>query len=190
MLAKQQYQASVAAAALQAANDEWERSSNMTGFGGTTPSFPMPQNASMYGMPSFPGMMQGLSGGSSSVYGGPSPGSVAAGYGSGSPQNWGTSSVFGESFGPPTMPRSASAPKLQQYLSPPSGSGRTPQTAAQQGKRRDRLPSASMSMAPGQPISKGSAMQERHRRGEPGTRTASPSGDATGREPPSSWRGN
>src|SRR4051794_9913359 len=117
MLAKQQYQASVAAAALQAANDEWERSSNMSGFNpATSPAgFPMQMHMpmpGMYGMPQYPMMMgQGgmpmgspsAYGGGGSVYGGGGGGYSASQFGT-SPQRWAASSVYGESFGPPSMP--------------------------------------------------------------------------------------
>jgi hypothetical protein len=100
MMAKQQYRASVAAAALQAANDEWERSSSMTGLNSTCQSLNMSMQ-SMYGgggMPQFPMMMPGMPRmpgmpkGSASAYGGGSR-SVDGGFlgsqAGASPQNLG-----------------------------------------------------------------------------------------------------
>lgn len=120
--AKQQYQQAMAAAAMQAANDEWERSSAMTGFSGA-PSLPaMPSYGgyptSPYGMPQmFPAMSNyagsEYGGGRASMYGSPGGG-------------WGSQSVYGESFGPPpalppmpTMPRSSTSHDVRSDMPTP-----------------------------------------------------------------------
>lgn len=86
-IAKQTFQYAVAQQALAAANDEWERSSTMTRFGGPAPA---PQWG--YGM----GMRQ------SAMF--PSaPRSMYAGSVGGSGGGWGgTGSVYGNAFGPTT----------------------------------------------------------------------------------------
>lgn len=83
-IAKQTFQYAVAQQALAAANDEWERSSTMTGYGGPSPA---PQWG--YGM----GMRQSvmLSQAPRSMYAG-SVGSASGGWG-------GTGSLYGNSFG-------------------------------------------------------------------------------------------
>ncbi len=199
-MAKQQYQASVAAAALQAANDEWERSSNMTGLNSQSPNIPMYGGG---GMPQFPMMMPGMPGmsgmpmGSASAYGG---GSVYGGFSgsqAGAP-HWGSTSAYGEAFGPSTVPRSTSAPKLQ---TTPAAQPQRPGPGVVQSRRKDRSSSASMSLLADQPIpnSKSTRSPERSRRGVGSTSSrtivTSPLADidsplSSGSLPPSSWRGN
>jgi hypothetical protein len=104
LIAKQTYQMTIAQQALQAANDEWERSSNATAFGmqgsvygNSAMMGPMNMGMGMGGLPMFP----------------PAPASMYAGGGStivGSrPSNWGTGSVYGASFGPAPNRRSGIA---------------------------------------------------------------------------------
>lgn len=78
-LAKQQYQAAMVAAAMQAAEDAWERGSTMTGLGSTTgrnpsPMAQMPYNNNNFGMggPGMFGMLPTFDG-AGSVYGGNAP---------------------------------------------------------------------------------------------------------------------
>lgn len=99
-IAKQAYQYAVAQQALAAANDEWERSSTMTGF--------MPvntvngyMNMNMRGSVMFPpapvSMYAGNTGGGGSLING------FGGLGGGAGASWGeTRSVYGGSFGPTT----------------------------------------------------------------------------------------
>ncbi|KAF8580117.1 hypothetical protein K439DRAFT_328331 [Ramaria rubella] len=123
-IAKQTFQYAVAQQALAAANEEWERNSTMTGYGGPAPT---PQWG--YGM----GMRQ------SGMFT-PSPRSMYAGSVSGGGGGWGgTGSAYGNSFGPvaaggrnsiysqgdravpvqrPARPRTKTAPSA---TSPPNG---------------------------------------------------------------------
>lgn len=127
-IAKQTFQYAVAQQALAAANEEWERSSTMTGYGG--PSAPQWG----YGV----GMRQ-------SAMFPPAPRSMYAGSINGGAGGWGgTGSVYGNAFGPgaaggrtstysladggaqrPVRPRTKTAPSA---ASPPAGtpSGRVP----------------------------------------------------------------
>ncbi|KDQ31453.1 hypothetical protein PLEOSDRAFT_175853 [Pleurotus ostreatus PC15] len=105
MYAKQAYQMAVAQQAMAAAADEWERSSNIGGFGSGGSVY----GGSMYGgSPSLPSMGMGMGGwgsgmmfppGPRSMYGGAAQSEYGGGMGGGG-GGWGSKSVYGESFGP------------------------------------------------------------------------------------------
>ncbi|KAJ9121724.1 hypothetical protein QFC22_002345 [Naganishia vaughanmartiniae] len=128
-LAKQQYQAAMVAAAMQAAEDAWERGSNMTGLGSTSgrttsPMAQMPYNNNNFGMggPGMFGMLPTFDGagsthGAISPTSGPSPqyNTFAA------PRP--AASVYGESSRPRMIPgdqprpnRSRSSPSLDKLM--------------------------------------------------------------------------
>ena len=134
MIAKQTYQMAVAQQALAAAGDEWERNSNVSGFGGSQGFGPNPgfgvggQNMNM-GMFGMAGGMGGYGGGmgmgmpngwsnaslmvpsgARSVYGGAFGGAQSEyGVSSGGGGGWGSRSVYGESFGPSPGDRASRA---------------------------------------------------------------------------------
>ena len=91
LIAKQAYQYAVAQQAMQAAGDEWERGSSVSGFN--------PGGGMGMGMPGYG--MNPMWGNSSPIFP-PAPRSMYAGsaYGAPSEANWGSASVYGESFGP------------------------------------------------------------------------------------------
>ncbi|KAF4604607.1 hypothetical protein EYR40_003381 [Pleurotus pulmonarius] len=105
MYAKQAYQMAVAQQAMAAAADEWERSSNIGGFGSGGSVY----GGSVYGgSPSLPSMGMGMGGwgsgmmfppGPRSMYGGAAQSEYGGGMGGGG-GGWGSKSVYGESFGP------------------------------------------------------------------------------------------
>lgn len=210
-MAKQQYTNAVAVAALQAANDEWERSSAMTGFGGGggggsvySPSVagggsvysPSGGFASPVGfIGGFPGMQSpSYFGSAMSAYGGGAPTSVYGG--SNAPrQQWtggGAASVYGETFGSTAtdratrqLPRTTSVPQMHRERP------RSDQKASQVGatRSRDRLPSSASK----------SAFTGGLQRPTPVTTTSSPPGrlgqssqspPSSAGFPPSTWRGN
>lgn len=121
MVAKQTYQMAVAQQAMAAANDEWEQASavsGMTGGGGggyfsqpmgMPPVPPMPQMPmGMMNMGFSPGMAGPWTPGAGMFPGG-ARSTYAATNGSGSElgMNWGTSSAYGDAFGPSTGNRSS-----------------------------------------------------------------------------------
>lgn len=205
--AKQQYASAVAAAAMQAANDEWERSSSMTGFGGGGSGY-MPSNG--FGGPT--GFMGGGGGGgymspgyfagsAMSAYGGGGGGAQSVYGGSTAPQHaqWGRpaapASVYGEAFGPSTsadkhsrrLPRTTSVPLIQVGQPARMSAGSHGQQQASQAgpaRNRERLPSSASraSMAGGGPRPK--AMTTASSPGKLGKSAQ------TSHEPPSSWKGH
>lgn len=209
--AKQQYASAVAAAAMQAANDEWERSSSITGFGGGGSGY---LSSNGYGSPG--GFMGGgynmspgyFAGSSMSAYGGGGGGGAAQSVygGSTAPQHaqWpprpaAPASVYGEAFGPSTstdkyskrLPRTTSVPLIQvgQNARMSTGANAT-QQASQAGpaRNRERLPSqgSRASMAGGGPRPK--AMTTASSPAKLGKISHSPPESAT--IPPSSWKGH
>jgi serine/arginine repetitive matrix protein 2 len=158
MIAKQTYQMAVAQQALAAAGDEWERNSNVSGFGGSqafgaTPGFGGPSmnmNVGMFGMGGGmggfgSGMGMGMSHGwpnpslmvpsaPRSAYGGAFGGAQSEYGGSpGGGSGWGSKSVYGESFGPSSGDRA-----LKTFSATPRGQ---PQNRLQQ-QQESYFPSA------------------------------------------------
>jgi hypothetical protein len=114
--AKQQYQAAMAAAAIQAADEAWERASNMGGTSGSQ-AFSVADGpaSNLFPFPSHFGGDNVQPRGSSSVYGGSTyaaetrPGRSHPGYGRSA------SSVYGGSFGPPSQTRFKGSDARSEY---------------------------------------------------------------------------
>ena len=104
MVAKQAYQMAVAQQAMAAAGDEWERGSNVGGFGAAGMGV-----GSGMGMGWMPPM---FSMSAQSMYAGSSVGG-----GSNVGVGWGSSSVYGETFGPATIARRSQNPANMNFPS-------------------------------------------------------------------------
>lgn len=183
MFAQQQYQAALAAAAMQASNDDWERGSSATGFtqnqGGFSPG-QMPPMMMFPGMGGFP-MGGSVYGGGGSVYGG----SIAGG-GGGSVYG-GTGSVYGESFGPPVHANQGSSQNHQPRSNFPranSGSRLAEMNAGpEKGNPRPSAPGgrARTQSGYGSPL-KGTRRRESFSKG------VSNEGEGESNQPPNSWK--
>lgn len=196
-LAKQQYQAAMAAAAIQAADEAWERASSMGGMDSGGTGMPMmPQMTGMM-MPPFGGMnfssAQSMYGGGGSQYGGGMGSGATSQYGPMGRQGWGAASVYGESFGPsirapPQMPQretrdlksSTSTSRLKEDAKAEKSS-RPPVPIGERRRSSEKTHSRTFSQASRLPTLPASPMD--HRGSQQGS---TPPGSAG--LPPSSWK--
>lgn len=196
-LAKQQYQASMVAAAMQAAEDAWERGSTMTGLGSTTGGMnPMsqispPNNAFPMGMPGLFPMMPAYSN-AGSVYGGNLHPQAEAAQFNPPPNARPAASVYGESYGlrptvnnQPAPTRSRSSPSLDRLVAEhSSGSSRVARPQQTNPQRPLVTPSARRPVPQSMVPTKGPD-NEIIRSAPSAYGSTSP---ATVAVPPSSWR--
>jgi serine/arginine repetitive matrix protein 2 len=180
MYAKQAYQMAVAQQAIAAAGEEWERGSSVSGMGGSN------LGGGMFGLGGVPfmgmapgmgmGMGMGMMGGMQASW---APGTMLyppGGFGSaqsdigvatggrGNAANWGSRSVYGESFGPPSAPatrnsmaygesKESSAPtsrpmQRMSFASPSSQASARPGVGARPRQRTASVPSSTLFPGP------------------------------------------
>lgn len=167
MIAKQTYQMAVAQQAFQAANDEWERGSTATGYGGT-PSVQMPMQMGMgmqmpmfntqmpmMNMPMNMGMGMGMMpsmfpAAPASMYAGGGGGGDGSVLGVGSQWGGGSASVYGAAFGtskPTNGRRATGGPPPVSFPSSTSVLGETPSGLNRPRPRTKTSPSGASAAA-------------------------------------------
>lgn len=140
IIAKQAYQYAVAQQAMQAAGEEWERGSSVSGF---TPSNGMNMGMGGYGM-------NGMWGNTAPMF--PSaPRSMYAGsmIGASSEVNWGTASVYGDSFGPANQRSSRHLNGHKRNSSGGALDGMASLNGFQRGEQTGNVPQSASSSRPG-----------------------------------------